>query len=210
MINQSLHCFTQYPSKECASIETQAANVPSTEYADSWVRTNYNLFAVVANKDMENDNECHQFMGTLRETISFLKDEIKDKQVTINNLIDVAKNFTVNENKHKSNKGQGINVCRKGYDDVVGELLQVDQIHHRFHKLKSESQSSTDAPTTSVNYNQDRIQQNRAELGLTNNVKDKNINDQKSESSKISITSCRDHSDNDNDAPLDINKMFGI
>ena len=41
-------------------------------------------------------------------------------------------------------------------------------------------------------------------------MEDKSINDQKNESSKISIASCRDHSDNDNNAPPYINKIFVI
>ena len=57
---------------------------------------------------------------------------------------------------------------------------------------------------TSINVNKNRIEQNRDELELTNNVKDKNINDQINESSKISITTNRDRSDNDNKTPSDI------
>ena len=39
---------------------------------------------------------------------------------------------------------------------------------------------------------------------------DKNINDQTNESSKISITTDRDHSDNDNNTPFDINNNITI
>ena len=56
---------------------------------------------------------------------------------------------------------------------------------------------------TSINVNKNRIEQNRDELELTNNVKDKNINDQINESSKISITTNRGRSDNDK-TPSDI------
>ena len=37
---------------------------------------------MVANKGTENDSDCHQLIGTLRETISLLKDELRNKQVT--------------------------------------------------------------------------------------------------------------------------------
>lgn len=54
-------------------------------------------------------------------------------------------------------------------------------------------QSSTDTPTSCFNVNQDRSEQNRAELELTKNVEDKNIEDQKNERSKISITTYCNH-----------------
>ena len=76
----------------------------------------------------------------------------------------------------------------KGKNDLVGELLDIDELHHRFQKLTDQPQSSTDTLTTSINVNQARIEQNRAELELTNNAKDKNIYNQINESSKISIT----------------------
>ena len=41
-------------------------------------------------------------------------------------------------------------------------------------------------------------------------MKDKNINDQINENSKISITTNCDHSDNDNNAPCDINNNIVI
>ena len=59
---------------------------------------------------MVTDSEYRQ-LDTLRETVSSLKDELRNKQVTINNLIDVIKNFTVNENKYTKNKEQETNVC---------------------------------------------------------------------------------------------------
>ena len=77
--------------------------------------------------------------------------------------------------------------------------------HDQLQKFKDQQQSSNDTPTTSANVNQDRIEQNHAKLGLTNNMKDKNINDQKNKSSKISITTYHDHFDNDNITLPDIN-----
>ena len=59
---------------------------------------------MVANKDAETDSDCDQLIGTLRETIFLLKDELRNKQVTIDSLIDVIKNFTVIENKYTRNK----------------------------------------------------------------------------------------------------------
>ena len=43
--------------------------------------------------------ECYQLVGSLREFIDLLKAELKYKQSTINNLLDIIKNFTVNEYK---------------------------------------------------------------------------------------------------------------
>ena len=68
---------------------------------------------MVANKDTETDSDCHQLIGTLRETISLLKDELRNKHVTIDNLIDVIKNFTVIKNKYTRNKEQETNVGSK-------------------------------------------------------------------------------------------------
>ena len=53
----------------------------------------------MANKGTETDSDCYQPIGTLRETISLLKDELRNNQVTIDNLIDVIKNFTNIEKK---------------------------------------------------------------------------------------------------------------
>ena len=92
----------------------------------------------------------------------------------------------VSKSKHTKNKVKETNVCSKENNDVVGELLEIDELH-RFQKWIDQAQSSTDTPT-SINVNQERIKQNCAELELTNNVKDKNINDQINESIKISIT----------------------
>ena len=81
-------------------------------------------------------------------------------------------------------------------------MLEIDKLHHRFQKLTDQPQSSTDTHTSSINVNKDRIEQNRDGLELTNNVK-VNINDQINKSSKSSITTNRDRSDNDNNRPSD-------
>ena len=41
----------------------------------------------------------------------------------------------------------------KGKNDLVGELLDIDELHHRFQKLTDQPQSSTDTHTTSINVN---------------------------------------------------------
>ena len=87
---------------------------------------------MMAKKGTETDCDCHQLIGILRETISLLKDELMNKQVTIDNLIDVVKNFTVIENKYTRNKEQETNVSSKEKNDAVVELLEVDELHHRF------------------------------------------------------------------------------
>ena len=89
-------------------------------------------------------------------------------------------------------------VVRKKND--VAELLEIDELHHRFQKLTDQPQSSTDIHTSSINVNKDRIEQDRDELESTNNVK-VNINDQINESSKSSIKTNLDRSDNDNNTP---------
>ena len=175
IINQRLHCITRDPHKERLSIETQTGNVSSAEYVDSCVGTNDELFFTVPNKGTETDSDCHQLIGTLRGTIFLLKDELRNKQVTTDNLIDVIKNFTVNENKYTRNKEQETNVGSKENNDVVGELLEIDELDHRFQKLTDQPQSSTDTHTTCINVSKDHIEQNHGELELTNNVKEKNI-----------------------------------
>ena len=157
----------------------------------------------MTDKGTETDSDCHQLIGTLRATISLLKDELRNKQVTMDNLIDVINNFTVIENKYKRNKEQETNVGSKKKNDVVGELLEIDELHHRFQKLTDQPQSSTDSHATSINVNKDRIEQNYGELELTNNAKD-NINDQINENSKSSIRTNRDRSANDNNTLSDI------
>ena len=189
------------------ALKHKTGEISSAEYIDSEVGTNDGLFVTVANKGTETDSECHQLIDTLRETISLLKDKFRNKQVTINNLIDVIKNLTVNENKYTRNKEKDTNACSKGNN---GELFEIDELHHRFQKLTDQPQSSNDAPTTSIIDNLDRIEQNRVRLELTNDMKDKNINDQINENSKISITTNCDHSDNDNNAPCDINNNIVI
>ena len=49
---------------------------------DSGVGTKGDLFVMMANKGTETDSDCHQLIATLRETISLLKDELRNKQVT--------------------------------------------------------------------------------------------------------------------------------
>ena len=70
-----------------------------------------------------------------------LKDELRKKQVTIDNLIDVIKNFTAIENKYTRNKEQETNVGSKEKNDVVGEILKIDELEHRFQKLRDQPQS---------------------------------------------------------------------
>ena len=138
-----------------------------------------------------------------------LKDELRNKQVTIDKLIDVINNFTVIENKYTRNKEQETNVGSKEKNDVVGELLEIDELHHRFQKLTDQPQSSTDTHTSSINANKNRIERNRDELELTNNV-NVNINDQINESSKSGITTNRDRSYNENNTPSDIHDSIVI
>ena len=113
IINQNLQCITRDPPKECGSIETQTDDAWSAEYVNSGVGTNDDLFFTVANKCTGTDNDYHQLIGTLRETISLLKDELRNRQLIIDNLIDVIKNFTFNEKKYIRNKEQETNVCSK-------------------------------------------------------------------------------------------------
>ena len=113
IINQSLQCITRDSTKECVSIETQTGGVSFTEYVDSGVGTNDDLFVMVAITGTGTDSDCHQLIATLRETIFLLKDELRNKQVTIDSLIDVIKNFTVTENKYTRNKEQDTNVGSK-------------------------------------------------------------------------------------------------
>ena len=106
IINRSLQRITLDPPKECVSIKTQTGDVSSTEYVDSEVGTNDDLFAMVVNKGTDTDSDCHQLIGALRGTISLLKGKIRNKQVTIDNLLDVTKNFTVIENEYTRNKNK--------------------------------------------------------------------------------------------------------
>ena len=126
IINQSLQCITRDSTKECVSTETQTGGISSTEYVYSGVGTNDDLFVMVANKARETDSDCHQLIATLRETISLLKYELRNKQVTIDNLIDAIKNFTVIGKKYTKNKEQEVDAGSKEKNEVVGELLEID------------------------------------------------------------------------------------
>ena len=143
---------------------------------DSGIGTNDDLVVMVPNKGTENDSNCHQLITSLRETISLLNDELRNKQVTMENLIDVIKNFMVIENKYTRNKEQDTNVSSKERNYVVGMLLEIDELHHRFKKLTDQPQSLTDTHTSPINVNKGSIEQNRGGLELTKNVK-VNIND---------------------------------
>ena len=120
---------------------------------DSGAGINDNLFLMVVNKGTETDSDCHQLIATLCETISLLKDELRNKQVTIDNLIDVIKNFTVIRNKYTRNKEQETNVGSNKKNNVVGELLEIDELHYRLQKLADQPQSSIDTYTSSINVN---------------------------------------------------------
>ena len=82
-------------------------------------------------------------MGTLSETVYLLKDELRNKQVTINSLIDLIKNFTVIENKYVRSKKQEPNICGKRNSDVAGELSEIFELHPRFQKLTDQPQRYT-------------------------------------------------------------------
>ena len=73
----------------------------------------------VANKGTETDSESYQLTGTLRETISLLKDEIRNKQVTINSLIDVIKSFTPVDTRRRFNVYKTSMRCRRRRIDVL-------------------------------------------------------------------------------------------
>ena len=45
--------------------------------------------------------------------------------------------------------------------DAVSELIEIDELHHRFQKLTDQPQSSTDTHTSSVNVSKGSIEQNR-------------------------------------------------
>ena len=95
IINQSRLCIIGDHSKDCVGIEIQMGYVSSAEYVDSTVATNGDFFVTVVNKGTETDSECHQLIVTLCETISLLKDELNNKQVTINNLVDITSSCAV-------------------------------------------------------------------------------------------------------------------
>ena len=53
---------------------------------------------MVGHKTKETESKYYQLVGSARETVDLLKVTLKDKQATINNLLDIFKNFTVNKN----------------------------------------------------------------------------------------------------------------
>ena len=63
-------------------------------------------------------------------------------------MLDIIKNFAVNENKKDgSREQQPIKIHNKGHnDDIMTELLQIDQLHHQFQKLKDQRNISADTP----------------------------------------------------------------
>ena len=64
-----------------------------------------------------------------------------------------------------------IKVCNKGnYDDFVNGLLQIDQDHHRFQKLKDQPHNSIDVPGIFVDVNQDCFDRNNALSDVNRNV----------------------------------------
>ena len=78
---------------------------------DSGVGTNGDLFVMVANKGTETDSDYHQLIATLRETISSLKDELRNKQVTkqvqlihILVLLMLTSSINVNKNRIEQNR----------------------------------------------------------------------------------------------------------
>ena len=112
-----------------------------------------------------------------------LKVELKEKQAKINNLLDIIKkNLTVNENKLDGiREQQAIKVCSKDSndDDIVRELLQIDQLHHRLQKLKDQPHNSAETPSISLGVNQDCYERNRNESVLNRNeyLSSSNAND---------------------------------
>ena len=52
-----------------------------------------------------------------------LEDKLRNKQVTIYNLIDVIKNFTVIEKIYTRNKDQETNKGSKGKNDAAGKVF---------------------------------------------------------------------------------------
>ena len=81
--------------------------------------------------------------------------------------MEVIKNFTVDKNTYTKNEEKKQKHAVKVDSNAIGEILEIDELDHRLQKLKDKLQSSTDTPTTSVNVNQKRIEQNLAEFELT-------------------------------------------
>ena len=71
---------------------------------DSGVGTNGDLFVMVANKGTETDSDYHQLIATLRETISSLKDELRNKQVTKQVQLTHTSSINVNKNRIEQNR----------------------------------------------------------------------------------------------------------
>ena len=91
IINQSIQSYRQNNPNECVSIENQTCNELSADYIDIPGGSNDGLSVTVAHKSTETESECYQLVSSLRETIDLLKIELKDKQATINNLLDIIK-----------------------------------------------------------------------------------------------------------------------
>ena len=150
IINQSIESFRQDNPNEYVSIEAQTCNQLSADYINIAVGPNDVFSVMVVRKSAGTEFECYQLVDSLRETIDLLKVELKDKGATISNLYNIFKNLTVNENKlDGSCEQQAMKVCSKDNDDndIVRELLQTDQLHHRLQKLKDQPQNSAETPS---------------------------------------------------------------
>ena len=89
-----IFCAVKY-----VSIDIQTCNELSANYVYIAVGSNNSLSDTVAHKSRETESECFQLVGSLHETIDLLKVELKDKQATIINFINIIKYVTVNEIK---------------------------------------------------------------------------------------------------------------
>ena len=87
-------------------------------------------------------------------------------------MLEIIKNFTVNENKKdESREQQAIKIPNKGNDDfIVRELLQIDQLHNRLQKSKDQPYNLADTPGIYFNVNQDCYERNPNESDLNRNV----------------------------------------
>ena len=84
IIKHSLQCITRDTPKECVlQTSNTTSDVSYAEYVYTGVRTNDDLLVTMANKGTETDSKCHQLIGTLRKTISLLKDKRRDKKPLI-------------------------------------------------------------------------------------------------------------------------------
>lgn len=156
IINQRISSLRRDNTNKHVRIKTQAFNelIISTNYIDIAVGSNNGFSYTVAHKSTETESECYQLVGSLHETINFLKIEIKDKQAALINFINILNSFTLNEGKNnKRREQQGIKVHKKGNNDnIVSDLLQIDQLHHQFRKPKDQH-NSADTPGLSVGVN---------------------------------------------------------